>query len=72
VRHNYLYNSGRSKLAVSFQIRSDDLKAVPVAGHAFCGTDHVIYTSRYIRTVNNFEIFNVAGCFVASSVGSFF
>jgi hypothetical protein len=71
VRHNYLYNSGRSKLAVSFQIRSDDRKAVPVTRHAFCRTDHVICTSKNIRTLNNFEVFDVPECFVASSVGSF-
>ena len=68
VRHNYLYNSGRTKLAVSFQIRSDDRKAVPVTRHAFCRTDHVIYTSRNIRTVNNFEVFGVLECFSASLV----
>jgi hypothetical protein len=72
VRHNYLCNSGRTKLTVSFQIRSDDRKAVPVARHAFCRSDHVIYTSRNIRTVNNFEIFVVLECFAASSVGIFY
>jgi len=71
VRHNYLYNTGRTKLAVSFQIRSVDRRAVPVSRHAFCRTDHVIYTSRNIRTVNNFEVFDVLECFEASSVGIF-
>jgi hypothetical protein len=71
VRHNYLYNSGRTKLAGSFQIRSDDLKAVPVARHAFCKSDPVIYTSRNITTVNKFEVFDVLECFAASSVGIF-
>ena len=71
MRHNYLYKSERTKLAVSFQIRSDDRKAVPATSHAFCRTDHIIYILRNIGTVNSFEAFDVLECFAASSVGSF-
>jgi hypothetical protein len=72
VRHNYLNNPGRTKLAVCFQIRSDVRKTIPVTMHALCSSDPVIYTSKNIRSVNKFEVFEFLECFTASSVGSLF
>ena len=70
MRHTELHNSRRTKLAVSLQIRGEGRKVVLVTKHTLCRTGHIIYTSRNIRIVYNFEVFHLLGCFTASPVGS--